>query len=236
MPLNKGKIQLGQAGTLAATSYGPTSPADDAIPLAWQVGDTRYYQSSAGLGSFGRIGIKWVCIAAGTPGTWQLVRTPIDLPVNQSTNVYKGGWNFGGDNEIFMAPATADWAPSDEGNPNPLMVPIAASADLESTGAGPCVIAGDIWLSKNEWDVNTANGLTFRIRLHDGTVMATGQVNANAAFTGHFHIGAVIPAGVLDNNMGLRSSLEVAAAAGTGSVDICFVMSLFRNFNIDFPS
>lgn len=62
--LNKGKQQVGVNGAPNQISYGTQSPAVDAVPLAWNVGDHRYY-----MGNDPTI-IGWVCTVAGTPGTW----------------------------------------------------------------------------------------------------------------------------------------------------------------------
>lgn len=67
MALNKGKNQVGQVGSLNQISYGDQSPADDAVPLSWNVGDFRYY-----IGS-NTFTLGWRCVTAGTPGTWRQV-------------------------------------------------------------------------------------------------------------------------------------------------------------------
>lgn len=90
--LDKGKILVDPSGP-TSMSYGLQSPASDAVPLTWSLGDRRYRLGSGGSSGPSAYTAYWVCIASGTPGTWVEVKVPqasIDLFLS-----YGMGFNSG---------------------------------------------------------------------------------------------------------------------------------------------
>ena len=157
---------------------------------------------------------------------------PTFSPLLEETYTYAGGTYPGGfiGDEIFMAPASADWHGDDEGG---LIntIPMPETVDLEPS-PGPTRITLAVWLNIQEWDTPVANGLTFRVRLNDGTVLGSGQINANGTFTGRFvPVDQTFAGGIITQNAGFRSSLEVDPAVVS---NITFrmkgVLSVYRNF------
>ncbi len=240
MGLNGGKIIQydPDTGIPGATSYGYRSPADDTVPQSWRKGDVRYYQE-VGASSQSKSVIKWVCIAAGTPGVWQLVRLPYMLPILQQTCLYTGTFGFGG--ETFMAPATADW---NQATPPVNIVPMPPSIDLESAspGTGPTFLSLCVYLTQNSWNTPQPNGLFFRVRyitepFSPGPIVWEGFVDQGAV--GRFGpIASHIPAGAIDGGNALVASLQVnqETSGGAGFLAMVAVMTLYRDFSADFPS
>lgn len=83
MPLNRGKMVVDGSGV--AFSYGNQSPAVDAVPLAWKVGDRRFYVGGADPTLVG-----YECTVAGTPGTWVPITTGGGPPVTPETFLSQG--------------------------------------------------------------------------------------------------------------------------------------------------
>lgn len=232
--LNKGKFSVGSG---AAISYGDQSPADDAVPLAWRAGDTRIFQSA---NPAAHQNIKWVCIVAGTPGTWQLVRIPGFIAIIQQPLTFNGLWPnaFTPGGEVSMAPATADWVEAGEVVPQPNVIPVQNFDLIESTGGGPCFLGLQIWINRQVWDVTIPAGITFNVYKEDFTLLGTGTVNADPLAVGKFNpVLVALPAGTIDSNAaGLQVTMTVDAGAGAGEIHLNGFLGLYRDFVAPFPS
>lgn len=182
MPLNKGKIQVGTAGAKNQISYGNQSPTADAVPLAWNAGDIRI--AAGAMGDTNIYG--WRCLSGGTPGVWEEFALPFKsleftFPFHFGNGV--ADWTAV-DQDLYAAPATADWQFKGEASTPPNIWPFVPNADY---GPGVVLFFVDVYVRASSWaGGNKTNGIRFDLRGQDDSVITTGTIDGGAGGTGRF--------------------------------------------------
>ncbi len=155
MPINLGKQIIGNGQSI---SYGNQSPAVDAVPLAWLVGDFRFYVGGVSTAILG-----WRCTVSGTPGTW----VEIDAGTGTANPfvellavpfVFNGPFTDVG-LDVFGAPASNDWAQHDEGSATTNR--FVCSEILGASAPNRLILTGSI--TRNNAIVPVVNGIVMAV-------------------------------------------------------------------------
>lgn len=114
------------------------------------------------------------------------------------------------DDLAYMAPCTEAW--TSLFTPT---FPVPEDADLVTT---PTRVMLDVWIVINGLSPGGGVTITYEIRLHDGTVLGTGDVPVGAGFTGKFPIiDETLAAGIIGLNSGIRVTMKVNGQGATAS-------------------
>lgn len=231
--LNLGKELVG-GGT--CISYGIQSPALDAVPLTWTIGDRRYRVASGGPGGPSPLDAYWVCIASGTPGVWVLIRVPtVQL-------LWELNYRFNGVNPVVADALTNDaWTFVDQDvwlaqtGPDVRLIGESGALALNGTpipegvpGSTPDFIEVGVCLDLNLFTAPTVGGLQFTVVNQAGVTVATcDPINAGTT-TGYVQAYYGPPAVAINPGDCLSLKLRTALAAGVGTLNTAIKVSGYR--------
>jgi len=206
--LNRGKYNV---GTTSNFSYGNQSPAVDVVPLTWVANDRR-----KNMGPDPTL-LGWLCTVGGTPGTWVEIRgAESPMVLMQVPLLRTGAWSTPGQ-DIWAAPATADWSIIGE-------LGVAMLNGFKTPTVSPTInrLRLDVDFQINQFAVPTAGGLTFSICNQAGTVLASGTANAGS---GAPNVQTVIDTPIVGfTATALAVKLNTALAAGVGTLYLGAIM------------
>ncbi len=235
MALNKGKINVGGISIPAHVSYGDQSPMVDAVPLTWDEGDVRYYQEVGAPATLSRTAIKYVCIVAGTPGTWVMIKTPTSQLLWQHQYRYNGvksdisqytddSWTLV-DQDVWLAMTGPDVRVIGESGATTLNGNRVPEGIQGATGDTE-ILEVNVCLDLNNF-TPTADALQFTIVNQNGVNVAVGTplpTGTTASFQIYYGPPAV-PIAVGDK---LSCKLHTALAAGVGQLNCSVLVSGFK--------
>ena len=235
MALNRGKINVGGISIPAHISYGDQNPMLDAVPLTWDEGDVRYYQEVGFPATLSKTAIKYVCIAAGTPGTWVLIKTPDiqllwehhyrfngvnPLVANQYTD---DTWSLVGQ-DAWLAFTGPDVRVIGEGggstrNAQPVPEGAANSGAIDLMEVNACFNANDF--------TPATDALQFTVVDQIGTDIAVcDPIDTHVLGTVQIYYGP--PAAPVVPGMALALKLNTSLAAGVGLLNVSVKVSAYR--------
>lgn len=235
---NLGRLFRGvtTAGLAVTVTVGDTNPEFDNLPQPARVGDRRYRVGNptlvTGFESF------WVCITAGTPGFWSLIRIP------NMQLLWEHNYRFNGVNPLVADAYTNDvWSLVDQdawlaytgpdvrvigesggftrnGQPVPVGFANASTEPVDLLAVHACI------------DVNTfapsANALQFTVVNQAGVNVAVCTPVADGVL-GYVEMFYGIPAAPIIPGNTLSLKLHTSLAAGVGGLNVAVKVSGYRN-------